>query len=327
MERGELPSRTMVARLLGRTLSLALAVFAMTGAGTFFVEYFQRHDDSSELFPFSGWQVDLAAIAIALTGFALFVAGSVGMRRYRPASETPRSYQVIAAFIAIVLGVSVSQAFHHQPERAYDWAASHTGSAHRFESSFARQTLADLGDATHPPAMRNPGSRASSQQAAPLMTPGDLGPQWRYGGVPEDTVGTPTAPGLKLTARTFLTAEHWNGTLWTHDQDVIESATRYATAADAGRAIYSYLHATEACSFPGSCTPGQIFTRSRIAGLTVWQETESGTHTFNAFISDGTLTAHLFCDAMPNAEFRMSEPRILDAAVHRIEKAGRSAQR
>jgi hypothetical protein len=326
VEVGEVPSRAVVGRLVGRTLSIAVAVFAAAGTATFFFEYFGRHDFDSSVLPFGGWQVDLTVAGITVLGLALLIVGSIGMRRFRPLPETPRSFQVIAAFVAIVLGAAGVRAFHHQPERVYNWASAYTGSAHRFEDAFARQTLSVLGDATHPPTLRNPGSPATSEQSKPLLVPGDLGPDWRYAGTPPDTVGQPTAPGLEYAVRTFLTAERWNGTLWIHDQDVVESADRYTTAADARHAVSSDIHTTVSCSFPGPCTPDQTFTRSRIADLDVWQESESDPHALNALILDGRSTVLVFGTAPSGVNGRppLTRTEVLRAAIRRLEHPDRS---
>lgn len=326
MERGELPSRAVVRQLAGHALAVTAVVFALAGAGTFFVEYFGRHGFDSPMLPFGGWQVDLVLAGIALVGLALVAVGGAALRRFRKLPDTPRSYQVIASFVAVVVGIAGVRAFHHEAERVYNWASGYTGSAHRFEQDFARQNLRALGDATHPPMLRNPGTPATTAQSARLLVPSDLGHGWRYAGTPKDTVGHPTSRGSRYVARTFVTAEHWNGTLWSHDQDLIESVSVYTTAADARAAIRSDLHATEACSFPGSCTPGQHFMRSAIAGLTVWRESESDPHALNALILDGTTVTLVFCalpagaDALP----RLTGDRILRAAIRRLELADRS---
>jgi hypothetical protein len=307
-------------------LSIAVAAFSLVGMAVFVAEYLARHGFDPPVLPYGGWQVDLVLAGYALMGLGLLAAASFGIRRSTTTAAIPRSFQILSGFIAVLLGTSAAVGFHHQPERAYNWASAKTASFHRFAENFGRQLQREFGDANHPPTLRNPGEPATKQQSAPLLVPGDLGTGWRYAGAPPDTVGQPTAPGLEYAVRTFLTAEHWNGTLWTHDQDLIESVSSYSTAAETRKAILSDVHTTEACSFPGSCTADQTFARSRIGGLDVWQESESDPHALNALILDGRSTVLVFGTAPSgvNAMPQLTGAQILDATIRRLTSADRS---
>lgn len=324
MERGKLPSRAAVGRLAARGVSLAIAVFAVAALCGFFLQYLDRHAIDSALVPFGGWQVDVTLVGIALVGLAVLAVGVVSFRRWGPRPGMSRNGQLTAATLAVVIGFDLAAGVHRLPDRLYNWAANHTAAAHRLEEEFARQTRAILGDATHPPKLRTPGNPATAAQAAPLLAPHDLGSQWRYDGLPYDTVGRPEGPGSEYSVHTVLTLEHWNGTLWVHDQDVFETVSTYVTKADARKALRSDIHPTKACSLPGPCVPVSTFSRSRIGALDVWRSPESEPGELKAVVLDRTTVMLLYCivPAGVNARPAISGERILRAAIQRAERAG-----
>jgi hypothetical protein len=339
MERGQLPSRTTVARLLGRTLSLALAVFAMAGAGTFFLSFADRHDDSSDLFPFGGWQVYLAALAIAVIGFALFVIGSLGMRRHRLPPETPRSYQALAAFIAIILGGSVAQAFHHQPERAYNWAAGYTAGAKHEKAQDAAVEREMLGDATHPPQPFGPDGvvpfpAAPAFVASALLRVSDLGADWYAESPPRGGATDPLhniydIAGLQGTGRCTLAQEKWDGMLWVQNVVVSEDERKFVTPTTARRFVVGQIRSLRA----SSPTPPELL-RRQIAGVPAWEETLSGGGFTDhiAFVSVGDLAIDMHVTPElrnlgsalrgPRPSFpAVTDRQILRAAIERAEAA------
>jgi hypothetical protein len=342
MERGELPSRTVVARLLGRSLSLALAVFAIAGVGAFFVTFAGRHDDSSDLFAFGGWQVNLAALAIALMGLALFVAGGLAMRRYRLAPETPRSYQIIAAFIAIVLGIAVSAAFHHQPERAYNWAAGYTAAAAHEKARDAAVEREMLGDATHPPMPFGPDGvvpfpPAPASVAASLLRASDLGRDWYSEGPPRGSVTNPTdniydIAGLRGTGHQTLAQEKWNGTAWVQKIVVDDEARLFGTSTSAQRFIDEQVRNLQS-GIPTSPTPPTL-DRSALDGVTVWEETFTGAfsdHIVFAAVGRVALVMHVTPELQnlgaalrgPTPTFpAVTDRQIVRVAIRRAGSAG-----
>lgn len=313
----------MTSGLLRRILALTVATFALVSVVVFLVEYLGRHGVSPPVLPFGGWQVDLVLAGFAVVALILLAAGGLAVRRMQPVAGTPRTYQIIAALVAVLLGGTAAAASRHQPERAYNWASAKTGSAHRFAEAFARQTLRDFGDATHAPVLRSPGSPASAEQSALLLVPSDLGDSWRYGGSPRVWLGHPDAVGAAYTARTLLTAEHWNGTLWAHDQDVVESVTRYDTAAHAlavGRDLNSEV---KRCNLPSPCTPAGSYVPQHDDGLLVWVEgAAQSVNNLNAVIVDNTMTIDIVVSpGLGHALPPLTGLQVLRAAIHRAESA------
>jgi hypothetical protein len=131
------------------------------------------------------------------------------------------------------------------------------------------------------------------EQAVGLLTPTELGKIWSYGGTPSVTIRRTTDPTVVSSVQTILTAEHWDGTQWRHDEDVIEVATRYLTRNDAQHAIREDLHAALACSLPSPCRPVAPYRRSQRGDVRIWQPPEADSHALNAIFARDTLVMRL----------------------------------
>jgi hypothetical protein len=299
----------MVSRLLGSVVSLAVAVFSLASVATFFVAFASRHDDTSDLFPFGGWQVDLAAVAIALIGIALLGAGGLGMRRCSPLPNTPRSYQIIAAFIAIVTGISLSATFHHQPERAYNWAAGFSAGAKHEKAQDAAVVRQMVGDATHPPMPFAPDGAvpfptAPSTVTAPLLRASDLGVDWYAEGPPRGAFSNSAqagAPlGIRSSAEINLAQEKWNGTRWVQNTGLLESVRRFATSRQARR--FTALEVRGSLFSTAQPQPSAPRVRRRqVDGVTVWSQRSSSLSTSSQRLLVTVGSTALFLDVMPAA--------------------------
>lgn len=344
MERGELPSRSTVGRLLGRALAIGVAGFAVYGAATFFVAFAGRHDDSSNLVPFGGWQVDVAAAGVALISAALVGAAILAMRRYRLAPATPRSYQVLAASIAIILGAAAAQAFRHQPERAYNWAAGHTGGAKQERAQDAAVELQMLGDATHPPMPFGPDGvspfrPAPRSVAALLLRPTDLGIDWYSEGQPRGSTTAPTnniygISGLVAVGHQMLAQEIWNGAAWVQKIAVSDVARRFVSAAAARRFL-----ATQLAELRTDLPTTTHLDRSDIGRVTIWEESFTGAfrdHIVYAAVGPVALDLHVTpvlrnegneggLPYGPTPAFpEITARQIIRATIDRIQKAASS---
>jgi hypothetical protein len=127
-------------------------------------------------------------------------------------------------------------------------------------------------DANHPPAPVPNGQQAApADLAAPLLTPADLGTTWSAVETPATSVRTPppidVGPAPVYEVHTNLQAQHWNGSAWVSDQNILETATSYGTPAKGSREL-----SLQILQGRGDCDGcGLAYHPERVAGVRVWR--------------------------------------------------------
>jgi hypothetical protein len=285
------PLTPSLQRLLVRSLLLAVVVTCLLTAIAIAFDIANRHDSLDENPLFWGWQLYLIVALLAITTLVIASVGVVLRRRMPAAPGT--TFKFLAAFLAVLLGGWGASSVALGSDHLMTWASKHTNNAHKVAAQDRAELRRVVGDANHRPVLRTFGRAASAKQSAGLLTPTDLGEVWSYGGTPSVTVRHPTDPAAASSVQTILTAEHWDGMVWRHDEDVIETATRFLTRDDAEQAIRDDLHASLACSLPSPCRPVTPYRRSHRGSVRIWQAPQTDPHTLDAIFSHDALVMRL----------------------------------
>jgi len=110
-----------------------------------------------------------------------------------------------------------------------------------------------------------------------MLTPADLGTTWSAVEAPPISTRTPPPLAVGPTAvyevRANLQTQHWTGSTWMQDQNILEIATSYGTPAKASKELY--LQALQGRGDCGQCALS--YHPVKIAGTKVWQFTSKET--------------------------------------------------
>ena len=312
-------------RLLLRELLLVVVAACLIYGVYVGLDVLSRHEYLSPNPIFGGWQTYLTVSGIGVVTVAVAV-GCLVIRRRHPALDRPTwAFRGIAGFIALLVGIAPLPVLADSTDRLLTWTSDQTSTGQAASARFRAELARVVGDAAHRPVLRNFGESAPARAAARMVKPKDLGPEWGYAGIPPVTITRPTpSPGYPAATsriRTFLTAEHWTGGRWEIDQDLIETATRYTSSADARRAIRATLHATMACNLPSPCSSANPrYQRRMIGGMRVWVRPQATSDAVDAIAVDRdvVLTVRLF-PPLGDSTVRVTGNRLLRIAIGRLK--------
>lgn len=225
----------------GRALvRLSLLTAALVAASTALVVLARVRRDGSADLPFDGWQV--AATEAASAVLLLIAAGAAALALRAPwralSGRTPLRAPV--ALVAAMAGLGMGGLARPPLEHLAGWASERTADAAAARAAFLAWQRNDGPTPALEPAP--PSAQPAPQAvAALLLRAQDLGSRWYPTQHPNPytvrVAATPGTPTPLLRVRLSLTQHHHAEGRWHRDRLLWEDVTRFASPAEAGRAL------------------------------------------------------------------------------------------
>lgn len=188
-----------------------------------------RTQDFSPIAPFGGWQLYSVAGVIGAACIAvLLFAVRVARRQFRRVRGRSRFHRV-AVMAAIVPGLVLGVAVASTVRPALHWASLQTAESDKAraeQAAFVREYRQG------PPVVSYRDLDATDPRLQLLLDPRALGSDW-HARFLERSHSPTDEPAVTGGVDGVLTAQHWSGTTWQYDEDLIEHLTTLATPAKA----------------------------------------------------------------------------------------------